>query len=170
MEKPISSLRCPVCRVEFSRQDALRRHLRSHDKKRLECPFRALSKCNRTFNRVDSLKTHLEHHNDPKFKSAAFLCDICARVFGSSAQLEKHKTVHPNPKLKVYCKRCNKGFRHPHSLRIHSCPVKAALSEKISTSMRKKSRLKKLARQKRQSEPVNSHSDSETETTEDKMS
>ena len=85
------SLRCTICRAEFSRIDSLKRHQKVHEKKRLECPFRDFAKCKRTFYRIDDLKTHLEHHKDPKFKAAPFSCDACIKVFSNAAQLEKHK-------------------------------------------------------------------------------
>ena len=120
-----SKLRCSVCRAEFSRPDALKRHEKIHSKaKLLECPFRDLAKCKRTFYRVDDLKVwgrhlishsrwritslnsdphdqaHLDYHNDPKFKPPAYSCDQCSRVFVNLAQFEKHKFEHSNAKHK----------------------------------------------------------------------
>ena len=138
MKKSSSSLRCSVCRAEFSRADARIRHEKIHQKKKLICPFRTVeTKCQATFYRIDDLKSHLEHHNDPKYKSPAFSCDICSKVFISNIQLEKHKNVHPNPRLKTFCSRCNKGFKNAHGLRVHSCPLKKAKNLKISNSMKK---------------------------------
>merc|ERR1712176_210373 len=132
-----NNLRCHVCRLEFSRSDSLNRHLKSHSKNRLECPFRSLTECQRTFYRIDDLKAHLEYHNDPKYKSAAFSCDICNRVFMSSSQLEKHKAAHPKPKFNIFCKLCSKAFRNHHALRVHPCLARKAKNAKISASLKK---------------------------------
>lgn len=136
-------LRCPICRQDFSRTDALKRHQRKHEEKRLECPFKDFTKCMRTFYRLDDLKQHLEDHKDPKFKSATLACDVCGRLFKSAKELEKHKTTHPS-KFKAHCSKCHKGFKNAHGLRVHSCPVTNERRKKNSV------RMKRLHKQRRQ--------------------
>jgi len=70
--------------------------------------------------------------------------------------------VHQNPKFKIYCPHCHEGFRHPHALRIHSCPAKKAKREKISNSLKAHHRKARLKKSRKKSDDAD-HSSSDPE-------
>ena len=100
---------CPMCGREFAKMDRLKRHIRSHMRKKFEC-----ATCEKSFLNQERLDNHMALHTDPK----PFKCKICNKCFPKTTYLNAHVARH-NAERKFECTTCGKKFTSNSTLQGH---------------------------------------------------
>ncbi|XP_055383180.1 zinc finger protein 33A-like isoform X2 [Condylostylus longicornis] len=119
---------CKICKINFSKKISFNKHwdaihltreekeLRKEKRKSRDqylCP-----ECGKSLPTAFKLDYHIRmHKNDRRYK-----CNLCPKSYFSKSHLEVHSNSHSgNISNKVYiCKSCEKKFRTPHELKIHT--------------------------------------------------
>ena len=110
-KKSPKSHRCNFCQKIYSRQSALKIHMRIHTGER---PY-SCADCKRAFNQAGGLKTHTRLHTGEK----PFKCDICDRRFAPYNTARYHKRLHTGEKPFKCEHGCGKSFVSPTTLKTH---------------------------------------------------
>ena len=108
-KKSPKSHRCNFCQKIYSRQSALKIHMRIHTGER---PY-SCTVCKRSFNQAGGLKTHTRLHTGEK----PFKCDICDRRFAHYNTARYHKRLHTGEKPFKCEHGCGKSFVSPTTLK-----------------------------------------------------
>uniref|UniRef100_A0A1B0EWZ8 C2H2-type domain-containing protein n=2 Tax=Lutzomyia longipalpis TaxID=7200 RepID=A0A1B0EWZ8_LUTLO len=102
--------KCTYCRLSYSHQKFLDRHLLYHTEK--EKPFPCKS-CEKQFDKSSELRFHREKvHAQEK-------CDVCGEMMVSLHDRQRHKTMHAEKKYKFECGICQKRLCRLKSLQNH---------------------------------------------------
>ena len=103
----ISQQSCPLCKMTFSDEEQLRKHIRTehpetHSSNPRECP-----ECNKMLSSAQALHRHI--------KTIHRTCSVrdCKMVFESSEDMTEHKKVHTT------CEVCGTDWIFPSKLKIH---------------------------------------------------
>ncbi|XP_011640624.1 zinc finger protein 236-like isoform X1 [Pogonomyrmex barbatus] len=105
----IQSLKCDICRQEFTKQTVYRRHMENHaEEKPHRCP-----KCPASFNIPTNFTLHMATHNtgDPK-------CPECGRKYARMASLKSHMLLHEKEE-NLFCTECEDAFSTKAQLDAH---------------------------------------------------
>ncbi|XP_012537220.1 zinc finger protein 236 isoform X2 [Monomorium pharaonis] len=103
------SLKCDICRQEFTKQTLYRKHMENHaEEKPHKCP-----KCPASFNIPTNFTLHMATHNtgDPK-------CPECGRKYARMASLKSHMLLHEKEE-NLFCTECEDGFSTKAQLDAH---------------------------------------------------
>ncbi|XP_070530317.1 zinc finger protein 236 isoform X2 [Cardiocondyla obscurior] len=103
------SLKCDICRQEFTKQTLYRRHMENHaEEKPHRCP-----KCSASFNIPTNFTLHMATHNigDPK-------CPECGRKYARMASLKSHMLLHEKEE-NLFCTECEDAFSTKAQLDAH---------------------------------------------------
>ncbi|XP_077266139.1 uncharacterized protein LOC143899615 isoform X1 [Temnothorax americanus] len=103
------SLKCDICRQEFTKQTLYRRHMENHaEEKPHRCP-----KCPASFNIPTNFTLHMATHNtgDPK-------CPECGRKYARMASLKSHMLLHEKEE-NLFCTECEDAFSTKAQLDAH---------------------------------------------------
>lgn len=82
---------CSICKKEFSLQEALSNHMKTHVKKvELKCEL-----CSKIFSQSNKLKSHMITHTDVR----PFQCTFCPSLFKRKDNLNRHMKKHSRTKV-----------------------------------------------------------------------
>ena len=94
-ENPEKLHSCDYCQNSFSNQYDLRKHMKTHKKKK---PY-SCSLCSKSFEYADQLKAHLICHTEEK---GALRCPNCPMIFSKSSHLRSHLSTHSGVHMEIH--------------------------------------------------------------------
>eukprot|EP01147_Barroeca_monosierra_P002926 gene2928-8173_t len=99
---------CRVCGLSFSVKSNCRRHERSHERPRQQCPI-----CHKMFMSNTQLKRHMKTQHEQRHK-----CSLCGQIYTRQADLNRHiQTLHEN--VEYPCEFCGKIYSYRTNLTRH---------------------------------------------------
>ena len=100
----IDKFSCEHCDESFATENALKVHIKIHNKKAIKCP-----QCDRAFGDSGALKTHIQRNHS----SGDFSCVPCGKKLFSSKGLLKHRNqFHQDTTKNFLCDRLDCGKRY----------------------------------------------------------
>ncbi|GAB5371315.1 hypothetical protein AAMO2058_001569200 [Amorphochlora amoebiformis] len=92
-EEELKKLKCPVCWMDFPRQDVLQDHyVKMHT---VPKPY-VCGHCDKRFEKKENLEQHVRIHTGER----PYKCNVCDRSFRQSSNLAQHKRIHNRKGLK----------------------------------------------------------------------
>ena len=118
-----AKLKCPICDLKFSTQQALTSHTFEHRESGFEC-----GDCGKTFTRRDYSNFHTCRRSDGscvriKLKSGEHMvlpqlvCHLCGKSFVNTTNLNRHILTHGQKSIP--CDLCGKMFTHMYAMKDH---------------------------------------------------
>eukprot|EP01066_Platyproteum_vivax_P017516 Platyproteum_vivax@DN7384_c1_g2_i1.p1 len=100
-------LECPLCSVQFLRQDVYATHMQRHASAavKLECPV-----CNSRFTTKIALSRHVKTHDGRT--DLGFTCSECGKTFASRGNLNRHVSTHIRNRSKAQRSRNTLGLKN----------------------------------------------------------